>query len=65
MVKRFRKSRISSGVTWSISVSPNSWQKRSMTDRYDRTVFFFRMGGVVIDPDLCGFGHFHGLPPIG
>jgi hypothetical protein len=35
-----------------------------MTDWYDRTVFFFRVDCVVIDPDFRGFGHFHGLPPL-
>jgi hypothetical protein len=29
----------------------------------DRTVFLFRMGLVVIDPDFGCFGKLHGLPP--
>ena len=36
-----------------------------MSDSYARTVFFFGMRPVIIDPDFDGFGYFHGLPLFG
>jgi hypothetical protein len=35
-----------------------------MMDRYARTVFLFRMGIVVFDPNFCRFDYFHGVPPF-
>ena len=61
----FKNCRIFSEDSSVSSSPPKSLQSLLITHLYARTVFFFRVGNVVINPDFCSLWNFHGVPPFG
>ena len=61
----FKNCRILSEDISDNSSPPKSLQSRLITHLYARTVFFFRIGMVIIDPDFWNLRNFHDVPLFG